>query len=255
MRIVLFSRVPRWYSFRGDRLVTRLVREGHEVVGVVVERVPTLVSFREWMMKLGPGLCLTKAVTKILRLLGLKKAPVSGVPSGDSAGASRRQPSPPVHVVESHNSSTCVEVVKALKPDVIILRGCGIIKWPILEIPKLGTINPHYAELPTYRGMDVTEWAALHGDPVAVSVHFVAEGVDTGAILAHRRVPVERGDTVGGLRDKSAAIAVELFVEVLAKLKAGTSVPRTQPMTEGKQYFTMHPRLRRLANERLRRIA
>lgn len=251
MRIVLFSRVPSWYSFRGDRLVTRLAREGHDIAGVVVERTPTLTMLREWMWKLGPGIVVEKGLRKGARLLGWRQGALD-----PAAVPSRQAPvNPPVFVVQSHNSSACVETVRRLQPDVIILRGCGIIKWPILEIPKLGTINPHYAVLPNYRGVDVTEWAALHGDPVAVSVHFVAEGVDTGAVLASRRVAVEPGDTLGRLREKSAALAVELFVDVLEKLASGTAVPRTQHVTEGRQYFSMHPRLKWLANERLRRAS
>jgi methionyl-tRNA formyltransferase len=250
LRVVLFSRVPSWYSFRGERLVMRLTAAGHEVVGVVVEKVPTLTSFREWIFKLGLGRVVQKSFAKGLRLLGLKKS----APATSAARETQPVVSPPVVLVDSHNSPACVESVKKLRPDVIVLRGCGIIKKPILEVPTKGTINPHYAVLPTFRGMDVTEWAALLGAPVAVSVHFVDEGVDTGAVLAERRIAVERGDTLGALRDKSAAAAVDLLTEVVGQLEAGTTQPVRHQKGEGRQYFVMHPRLRQLANERLRRL-
>lgn len=251
MRIVLFSRVPAWYSFKGDRLVNRLSAEGYEIVGVVIQRVPTRTALKEWLFKLGPQVFFRKVVKKALRAVGfLPKSSESKLHNE----LQRTAVAPTVHVVDSHNSPACIDIVRSLQPDVIVLRGRGIIKKPILDIPRLGVLNPHYAILPTYRGMDVTEWAALHGDTVAVSVHFVAEGVDTGAVLASRPVPLQRGDTLGHLRDKSAVIAVDLFVEVLAKLKAGTLLPRHQSMMDGRQYFVMHSRLRQLANERLKRI-
>ncbi len=53
MRIVLFSRVPRWYSFKNERLASRLTNDGHEIAGVVVEQTATLKSLREWTKKLG----------------------------------------------------------------------------------------------------------------------------------------------------------------------------------------------------------
>lgn len=251
MKVVLFSRVPGWYSFRSDRLVNRLVREGHEVVGIVVQRVRTLESIREWLFKLGPEVFLKKCFQKSLQMFGRNRRKKTA----ETAKVDESMPavSPPVHVVDSHNSQACIDIVRGLSPEVLILRGCGIIKKPILDIPKLGTINPHYAILPLYRGMDVTEWAALHGDPVAVSVHFVSEGVDTGAILASRFISVEPGDTTGQLRDKSAQLAVDLFVEVLSRMEVGTLAPKTQHLSEGRQYFVMHPRLRLLVNERLRR--
>ena len=95
---------------------------------------------------------------------------------------------------------------------------------------------------------------ALRGDPIAVSVHFVSEGVDAGAVLASRPIPVQAGDTLGRLREKSAALAVELLAEALAQLATGTAKPVPQDANEGRQYFAMHPRLRKLANERLKRI-
>jgi folate-dependent phosphoribosylglycinamide formyltransferase PurN len=250
LRVVLFSRVPRWYSFRGERLVMRLTAAGHEVVGVVVEKVPTLTSFREWIFKLGLGRVVHKSIEKGLRLLGLKKS----APATSSGQDKQAIVSPPVFLVDSHNSPACVAKLSELKPDVIVLRGCGIIKKPVLDIPSKGMINPHYAVLPTFRGMDVTEWSALLGAPIAVSVHFVDVGVDTGAVLAERRIPIEPGDTLGALRDKSAAAAADLLVDVVGQLHAGTTRPVSHQKGEGQQYFVMHPRLRQLANERLRRV-
>lgn len=251
MRLVLFSRVPRWYSFRQDRLVKRLAAEGHDVVGIVVEQTNSLASIREWLWKLGPRLFLEKAMKKSLRRIGVKSGTMSGKSSSDARHS--EVVNPEMYRVASHNSPDTVEIVRALRPDVIILRGCGIVRKPILDIPKSGTINPHYALLPAYRGMDVTEWSALHGDPVSVSVHTVNEGVDTGSVLVSRPVDVEPGDTVGALRDKSAALAVELIAEALKVV--GDSVHLSKEADAGRQYFVMHPRLRQLANARLKRVS
>ena len=251
MRLVLFSRVPRWYSFRQDRLIRRLTVDGHDVVGIVAEQTSSLASIREWIWKLGPHLFLKKAMTKSLRRIGVNGGTGNGKSS--SAMTHSEMVNPKVYRVVSHNSPETVEIVRSLRPDVVILRGCGIIRKPILDIPKLGTINPHYALLPAYRGMDVTEWSALHGDPVSVSVHMVNEGVDTGSVLVSRPVDVELGDTVGKLRDKSAALAVELIAEALNVV--GDAVHSSKEAGEGRQYYVMHPRLRLLANARLKRFS
>jgi len=255
MRIVLFSRVPRWYSFRADRVIQRLAGAGHEILAVVAERASTLGSLREWLWKYGPRVFIEKGARKLLRLAGLKHAS-QGVPGQRLRAADEQGVTPaldfPVRFVDSHNSPECVELVRSLRPDVLVLRGCGILKQPILAAARLGAINPHYAALPAYRGVDVTEWAALHGDPVAVSVHFVTEQVDTGAVIVSRRIIVEPGDTTGKLRDKSAAAAAELLAEALDKLEAGGAPSLAAPGAVGRQYFTMHPRLRRLADLRLK---
>jgi methionyl-tRNA formyltransferase len=158
----------------------------------------------------------------------------------------------PVHFVASHNSDECVELVKRLQPEVIVLRGCGIVNKQVLAVPTLGTINPHYAVLPAYRGMETTEWSVLHGDPCAVSVHWVAEAVDAGGVITSRLINVESGDEIGSLREKSAVLAAELLAEALNKIQSGAARPRFMPTVEGRQYFVMHPRLRQLTEMRLR---
>jgi methionyl-tRNA formyltransferase len=228
-----------------------LAGDGHEILAVVAERASTLASLREWLWKFGPRVFIEKSARKLLRLAGLKRSPQGG--AGERPETPMRQVAmPPVYFVDSHNSEECVELVYSLRPDALVLRGCGILKRPILATAWLGAINPHYATLPAYRGMDVTEWAALHGDPVAVSVHFVTEHVDTGAVIVSGQIPVEPGDTTGKLRDKSAALAVELLAEALNKLEAGVAGQTASPGAVGRQYFAMHPRLRRLADLRLK---
>ena len=158
----------------------------------------------------------------------------------------------PVHFVASHNSDECIEIVKQLRPEVIVLRGCGIVNKQVLAVPTVGTINPHYGVLPAYRGMEATEWSVLHGDPCAVSVHWVVEAVDAGGVITSRRINVECGDEIGNLREKAAVIAAELLAEALNKIQSGVERPRFMPIVEGRKYFVMHPRLRQLAEMRLR---
>ncbi|MGE0131173.1 MAG: formyl transferase [Blastocatellales bacterium] len=254
MRIVMFARVPRWYSFREDRMTNRLLSEGVEIAGIVAERTRTRDAFRDWMFKLGPRVVFRKLLQKGLSISGLRRGrhATQKTASGSGSYPTKAVTPPPVHFVASHNSPECVEIVRRLRPELIVLRGCGIVKKQTLEIPSVGTINPHYALLPDYRGMDVTEWSVLHGAPAAVSVHWVSEDVDTGAVIISRRINVERGDTLGVLREKSAALASELMTEAIKRIESGDSTPSARKNIEGRQYFTMHPRLRQLAEFRLK---
>ncbi len=247
MKIVLFSRVPRWYSFKNERLASHLSAEGFEVVGVVVEEVPTVQALREWTKKLGFGVFAKKVGQ---RLTG-KKNISSDEKQNQEIRFSKVPTSPDVYNFASHNSPECIEKVKELSPDVIVLRGCGIIKPAMLDVPKIGVINPHYALLPDFRGMDVTEWSALHGEPIAVSVHSVNKGVDTGTVLKSETIEPTAEDTVGSLRDKSATLAVKLLKEALVDLREGKEFPENQMNEGGRQFFKMHPRLKDLANQRL----
>lgn len=245
MKIVLFSRVPRWYSFKNERLASRLTADGHEIVGVIVEQTATLKSVREWIWKLGWRVF----AEKLFRKIAGKKTPGAKIERTQIVNVA-----PKVFLVKSHNSPECVGILQKLKPEVIVLRGCGIIKKAVLDQPEIGVINPHYAILPDYRGMDVTEWSALHGAPIAVSVHAVNEGVDTGIVLKSREIEVSKSDTTGTLRDKCAALAVELISEALAEIEKTRFVSKEEIKAGGKQYFQMHPRLKLLADARIKKF-
>ena len=209
MKVVLFSRVPRWYSFKNERLASHLAAEGFEVTAVFVERVPTLATLNEWKKKLGPSVFYEKLKR---RILGYGNA-------SEKASFTQKATDPPVFHFDSHNSKACVQKLEELRPDVIVLRGCGILKSEVLDVPNIGVINPHYALLPDFRGMDVTEWSVLHKKPIAVSVHSVNKGVDTGTVLKSETIEPETGDTVGSLRDKSGSLAVRLLREALEDLR------------------------------------
>lgn len=248
MRIVLFSRVPRWYSFKNERLTSRLTADGHEIVGVVVEQTSTVKALRDWTKKLGWDVFLKKLGQK-----ALGKASTNTVKS--EGKTLMVEVSPEVFLVKSHNSPECVEILQDLEPDLIVLRGCGIVKKEIIDVPKIGVVNPHYAILPDFRGMDVTEWSVLHEAPIAVSVHTVNEGVDTGVVLKSREIEATAEDTVGSLRDKCAATAVDLLAEAANDFANGMPFPVSKlKKAEGRQFFTMHPRLRKLANAKLRKM-
>ena len=196
MRLVIFARVPRWYSFRNDRLVSRLIQDGHDVAGVIVQRASGVALLRDLMSRLGLRQFFRKSLVRFHRLLTSSRA----VPTARG----NRQTKVPVHHVENHNTPECIELVRSLRPDLAILRGSGIVKDAILGTPKIGTLNAHWGLLPEYRGVDVTEWAALSGHTIGVTVHFVDAGIDTGPMLISRQVVAQPGDDTGTLREKSS---------------------------------------------------
>jgi methionyl-tRNA formyltransferase len=141
--------------------------------------------------------------------------------------------------------------VRRLAPDLIVLVGADIVPASALAVPPLGTINAHFAMLPRYRGMNVTEWSVYHGDPVGVSVHLVDPGIDTGPIVVQEKIAIERGETFATLRDRHRELAASLLVDAAIGLRDGTAEPVAQKPEDGQQFYVMHPALRRVAEARL----
>jgi methionyl-tRNA formyltransferase len=155
--------------------------------------------------------------------------------------------------VQDINGEACRQVLRTLHIDLMLLAGAPIVRAPILEIPRLGTLNAHQGALPRLRGMHVIEWAVLQGYPPTISVHFVDPGVDTGDIVATELVPLLPGDTLDDLRRRASVQQIDLLARTTSAALREPLPRRPQRPEEGQQYFTMHPRLRVVAEQRLQK--
>ena len=82
-------------------------------------------------------------------------------------------------------------------------------------------VNVHPAPLPAFPGAHPLEDVLAAGAPeAAATVHYVDEGVDTGAVIASEAVPVLAGDTVESLRERVHAVEHRLLPRVVRELCA-----------------------------------
>ena len=80
-------------------------------------------------------------------------------------------------------------------------------------------VNTHSAPLPAFPGAHPIEDVLAAGVPeTAATVHYVDEGVDTGAVILAERIPVHDGDTVESLRARVQAAEHRLLPRVVAEL-------------------------------------
>jgi methionyl-tRNA formyltransferase len=157
----------------------------------------------------------------------------------------------PVYNVKNHNSNRSKRILTDLRPDLILLWGTGLIKKDILDIPKIGTLNGHYAILPKIRGMNVTEWSLLLGEEIGVTIHFVTPGVDLGDILYIKKLNAQKGDTLESIRLKCQKATSEGFVRVVSDISINSCKPISQCKEDGKQYFVMNAFLKQLLSKKL----
>ena len=80
-------------------------------------------------------------------------------------------------------------------------------------------VNTHAAYLPEFPGASpVADAIAAGVSETGATVHLVDSGVDSGPILAQRRVPVEPGDTVDTLWPRIKNVEHQLLAEVVGDL-------------------------------------
>ena len=157
----------------------------------------------------------------------------------------------PITVVRDLNGPECEAAMHRFAADLLILGGTPIIRANILSLPRRGTLNVHMAALPRYRGMNVAEWSIFHGDPVAVTVHFVDAGVDTGSILLQEHIDVSQCHSLEAMRKTLSQKQHRVLAKSVKLLNENQLHPRPQRRSEGRQYYVMHDRLRSLVEKKL----
>lgn len=94
-------------------------------------------------------------------------------------------------------------------------------------------INYHNSLLPRYRGMHAEAWAIYEGEKeTGITWHKIDGGIDTGPILAQRRVPIDNNTTSLSLLRQQSIAAVGAFDDMLSQLLAGTQPSVVQARNE-----------------------
>lgn len=147
----------------------------------------------------------------------------------------------PVYQPKKVREPEFVEVLRGLKPDVIVVAAFGqIISKEILEMPKYGCINVHASLLPAYRGAAPIQWAVINGDKESgVTIMQMDEGIDTGDMIEKVVVPIDKDETGGSLFEKLSQAGAELCVKVLTDLEDGKAVREKQPEESTTPYAKM----------------
>lgn len=138
----------------------------------------------------------------------------------------------PVLQPERMRSDEAIRAVADYQPDLIITAAYGqILPKAVLELPPLGCINVHGSLLPRYRGGAPIQRSIINGEPVTgVTLMYMAEGLDTGDMIAKAEIPIADEDTAGTMFEKLSVLGADLLREWLPKIADGTAprVPQNE---------------------------
>lgn len=109
------------------------------------------------------------------------------------------------------------------KPDLIVTAAYGqILPKSVLDMPALGCLNVHGSLLPAYRGGAPIQRSIIDGESVTgITLMYMAEGLDTGDMIARTEVPIEDDDTAGTMFEKLSQAGAELLRRELPRLVKG----------------------------------
>ena len=127
------------------------------------------------------------------------------------------------------------ERIRALQPDLgVIVAYGGLIREPLLSVPRLGWINLHFSLLPRWRGASPVQRAVIAGDErIGAAVFQLVAELDAGDVFGSFSQPLGAHSTSGTLLEQLSHSGAELLVRVVADLAAGTAraVPQAGEVT------------------------
>ncbi|MFN8383609.1 MAG: methionyl-tRNA formyltransferase [Anaerolineales bacterium] len=187
-----------------------------------------------------------------LRLLNEHYQVVGVVTQPDRAsGRGRELKAPPVKSLalelnipiiqpEKLREPEAMQRLQEWNPELIVVAAFGqLLKKNVLDLPKYGCINIHASLLPRWRGAAPINAAILAGDEdTGVTIMKMDVGLDTGPMLAMKKIRIRRDDTAGSVFQTLSTLGANLLIETLPGYLAGNITPTPQP-DEGMTYAPM----------------
>ena len=112
-----------------------------------------------------------------------------------------------------------VRLLQQAGVELVVLAGfMRVLKEPMLAAFPNRIINIHPSLLPKFPGIEAWKQALAAGEKTTgCSVHFVDAGIDSGEIIAQRKVPVLSSDTPESLHERIQIAERALYPEVIAQ--------------------------------------
>ena len=134
-----------------------------------------------------------------------------------------------VHVEYIHDVNTQAfhQRLREFGADLILSVSCPqIFKKELIELPALGCLNIHGADLPNYRGLMPSFWMMADGlKEAGVTIFYVNAGIDTGDVIGKRKFPIFPDDTLHTFLIRAKREACDLAMETLDSIERGTVEP------------------------------
>lgn len=129
----------------------------------------------------------------------------------------------PVYQPDKIKTGEFTQILKDLKPDVIIVVAFGqILSQEILDIPILGCINVHASLLPKYRGAAPINWCIINGEKTTgVTTMYMDKGLDTGDMIIKKEIEIGENETAGELHDRLMELGASALSATMTLLCTG----------------------------------
>jgi methionyl-tRNA formyltransferase len=112
--------------------------------------------------------------------------------------------------------------IDEFEPDLFIIVAFRILPEDLFTKAGKGAVNLHGSLLPKYRGAAPINWAIINGEQeTGITTFFLKKRVDTGNIIAQKKIIILPDMTAGKLHDIMAVQGANLLIKTIQMLKSG----------------------------------
>ncbi|NGP53787.1 methionyl-tRNA formyltransferase [Thioalkalivibrio sp. XN8] len=141
----------------------------------------------------------------------------------------------PCFRVRNINDEETLDLLTRLDLDVLLVIGWSqILGERVLRSTKIGCFGAHASLLPANRGSAPVNWALIRGERYTGNTLIrLAEDVDSGDIVAQRRIEISPFDNVATLYERVAMTNSEMLLELVDTLLSGRRPDYTPQVSDG----------------------
>lgn len=134
--------------------------------------------------------------------------------------------------VKGHKISDHYEVIRSIKPDVILVMGWYyMVPKKIRDLAKFGAWGIHASLLPDYAGGAPLVWAIIEGNQkTGVSLFRLDDGVDDGDIIEQASIDILPDDSIKEVYDKATGVSKSILLKNLQNLEGVQFKPQDKAL-------------------------
>lgn len=137
------------------------------------------------------------------------------------------------------NTVKSKKFIEKIKPDVVLIFGCGLIKDPLYSSLPYNSLNLHLGLSPRYRGAATLFWPFYFMEPnfAGSTIHYIVGEPDAGDIV-HQVVPqLDPRDKIHDVACKTVIASADDMVKLLKILEKKGKLTRMKQRGTGKNFL------------------
>ncbi len=137
------------------------------------------------------------------------------------------------------NTEKSSNFIKSIKPDLVLIFGCSMIKNPLFENLPHNSINLHLGISPRYRGSATLFWPFYFMEPnlAGSTFHHIISEPDAGNIIHQSTPKLELNDTIHDVACKTIIQSTEDIIELIKIFEENSSWKKFNQKGTGKNFL------------------